>query len=167
MTTPANFYTTKLVRTAVADTLNTSLIPGLAKVHRSQPYVDVWNNTGYDDGSIIAYVFIPDESEPRISMGGPYSGQKEVNFAIDLIMYFKDSDKDWELAQDHYDDIKDQIKWQIRGFGRTLQRPDVILQAGEWTPSIRHLQSEPQAIEGGKILIRGVISFEVTVVLTT
>ena len=167
MTTPPNFYSTQVARRAVADTLNAALIPGLARVHRSQPWKDIWSATGFDDGTIIAYVFIGDEQENRIAMGGSFSGEKEINFAVDLIMYFRTSDKDWEEAQDLYDNIKDQIKWQIRAFGRTLQRPDVILQAGEWNPGIRHLQSEPESLDGGKIQIRGVLSFEVTLVLTT
>lgn len=167
MTIPYNALSTKMVRKTVADTLNVADIPGLVRIHRSKPYVDVWATSGFDDGTVIGYVFIPEQQEIRVAMNGPDDGRKELNYAVDLILYFRDSDKDWAEAQDHYDDIVDQIRWQIRGFGRTLQRPDVILTAGEWTQGIRHQQTEPEALDGGKITIRGILSFEVTVILET
>lgn len=162
-----NYLSTRMVRAAVAQTLNVADIPGLARIHRSKPYFDIWSMTGFDDGTIIGYVFIPDEHEIRVAMNGDQDGRKELNYAIDILLYFRDSDKDWEEAQDHYDDIKDQIRWQLRSLGRTLQRADVILTAGEWNVGIRHQQTEPEALDGGKISIRGIISFEVTVVLET
>jgi hypothetical protein len=164
--TPVDFFTSRQLRTILQNFLNIAEIPGLENVYRAKPREIDWGDTGDNGNSMFAYPII-DDDEHRIAMGGPFSGQKEYNATVRLILIFRSWEADWELAQDGYDDLKDRIRWQLRSQGRTLGQPALILQIGEGPVGIRHTQTEPMMLDGGNIEILGELTFEVTSVITT
>lgn len=155
------------MRYAVAQWLTAAQIYGLDAVYSSTDQVDTVTITGQDpDHRCIATVHLPAYQENRLSMGGPYSGDKEANYTVELILNFWANDVDWIASQDAFDDLIELILKQLRSGGRTLGRPDVVLQAGEWTTGIHVSQSEPTAMDGGQFSQSASVTFEVTEILT-
>lgn len=150
-----------VVRTAVADWLRAAEIFDdirRGKVQFQTPKFVA----GTPNYRCAAYVLLSNAHEARIAMGGPYDGVKQIDYTAHVVMHFWSIDPDWEAAQDQFDERIDLVKAQIRSGGRTLGRPDVVLQAGEWTFGIDDQVSEPVSVAGGLMSIVGGVSFEVT-----
>jgi hypothetical protein len=109
-----------------------------------------------------AYVLLSNAHESRLAMGGPTSGVKEIDYTAHVVMHFWSIDPDWETAQDQFDQIIDELKAQIRTGGRTLGRPDVVFQAGEWTFGIDDQVSEPVTFAGSGMTQAASVSLEIT-----
>lgn len=126
----------------------------------------VWQPPTFPAGSpsyrCNAYVLLASAHESRIAMGGPTDGMKEIDYTAHVVMHFWSIDPDWEAAQDQFDQIIDALKEQIRSGGRTLGRPDVVFQAGEWTFGIDDQVTEPVTIAGGQMTQVGSVSLEIT-----
>ena len=155
-----------VVRQAIADWLNQVPIDGLDEVKPGK--IQVQAPMIRSDGSPyrgLAYVLLgvhgPNHEE-RIAMGGAYSGVKEIDYAATLVLHQWSASNDWIASQLAFDDTIDAIKAQLRAGGRTLGRPDVILQAGEWTAGIDDQSSEPVALNGGTLSVVTHIDFQVT-----
>lgn len=156
-----------VVRYAVAQWLTAAEIYGLDKVLPAQPQVNQPSTTPQDTNHRCnAVVMLPTYQENRLSMGGPYSGDKEANYTAEIALNFWGNDVDWVCCQDAFDELIEGILKQLRAGGRTLGRPDVILQAGEWTTGIHVQQSEPVPYDGGSYMQTAVITFEVTEILS-
>jgi hypothetical protein len=110
----------------------------------------------------VAYVLLSNAHESRIAMGGPTSGVKQIDYTAHVVMHFWSIDPDWEAAQDRFDEVIDLLKAQIRTGGRTLGRPDVVLQAGEWAAGIDDQVTEPVTVAGAQMTQVASVSFEVT-----
>lgn len=155
-----------IVRTALTQWLQAADIFDqilAAKVQFQAPTIPAGSN----NYRCNAYVLLSQAHESRIAMGGPYSGMKQIDYIARISMHFWSIDPDWVAAQDRFDELIDEVKEQVRSGGRTLGRPDVILQAGEWTYGIDDAVSEPVSLvagpsSGGQMYQTADISFEVT-----
>lgn len=163
----------KLIRHTVSQWLEAAQIPNLGAVFPGKPRLETFTNMLQAAGPApfrsLMYVLAAREKEIRIATGGPYTGEKQIDYEITLRLEFhaapNGTDDWWQDAHDAYDDICESVKEQIRTGGRTLGRPDVILQAGEWTTGIEGVHEEPSAWDGGTMLAIGEITFEVTEVI--
>ena len=153
-----------VVRRAIADWINAAGIPGL-QVYPGMLAIDDDEIDSSANAVCHGYVHLPNDDESRLAMGGPYSGVKENDFDIDLVLKYWSSNEDWLSCQEDFDRIIWFVKAQLRTGGRTLGRPDVVLTAGEWTPGIKVQQSEPVAVNGSTYFQHAVIAFQVTEIL--
>ena len=159
-----------IVRQAIADWLNSVPIDGLDEVQPGK--IQIQSPVIRADGNPykgLAYVLLGVRNlnhEGRIALGGPYSGEKMIDYAATLVLHQWSAANDWIAAQLAFDDTIDAIKAQIRAGGRTLGRPDVILQAGEWTPGIDDYSTEPMLLNGGTLTVVTDLTFQVTEIIT-
>jgi hypothetical protein len=112
-----------------------------------------------------AYILLGPDHEGRIADGGPYSGMKLIDYVARVVMHFWSIDSDWVAAQLRFDERVEACKAQVRSGGRTLGRPDVVLQAGEWTFGIDADVDEPVALNGGTLFSTGDVSFQISEVI--
>lgn len=150
-----------VVRTAVADWLRAAEIFDDVRRGKVQFQTPTFA-AGTPNYRCVAYVLLANAHETRIAMGGPTSGMKEIDYVAHVVMHFWSIDPDWEAAQDRFDEVIDQVKAQVRSGGRTLGRPDVVFQAGEWTYGIDDEVTDPVSINGGQMTQVASVSFEVT-----
>lgn len=158
-----------MVRQAIADWLNQVTIDGLdevkpGKVQIQSPQIRA-DGTPYRG---LAYVLLNVHGpghEARIAMGGPYDGQKQIDYVATLVVHQWSASNDWVTAQFAFDGTVDAVKARLRAGGRTLGRPDDILQAGEWTAGIDDQSTEPVATNGGLLYVATEIVFEVTEII--
>lgn len=110
-------------------------------------------------------VLLPRASEDRVASTGPDNfGGKLAHYEVELeLHYLSGEPKDWQAALFDFYRIVDALKDCLRGNGRDLARPDVILQVGEHPreQSISDEIDDPISAEGG-IYITGTISFTVS-----
>jgi hypothetical protein len=150
-----------VVRTAIADWLKAAEI--FDDVKRGKVLFQAPTfAAGAPNCRCVAYVLLASAHESRLATGGPTSGVKEIDYVAHVVMQFWSIDPDWEAAQDRFDEVIDRLKAQIRTGGRTLGRPDVVLQAGEWTYGIDDQVTDPVSIGGGQMTQSASVSFEVT-----
>lgn len=150
-----------VVRTAIADWLRAAEIFDDVKRGKVQFQTPKFA-AGTPSYRCLAYVLLANAHEARIAMGGPTDGVKQIDYVAHVVMHFWSIDPDWEAAQDQFDERIDLVKAQIRSGGRTLGRPDVVLQAGEWTYGIDDQVTDPVSITGGLMTQTASVSFEVT-----
>lgn len=109
-----------------------------------------------------AIILMPRATEDRVAGTGPVNaGGKMAHYEIDLELHYLSGEPDnWEAATLDFYRIVDALKDCLRGNGRDLARPDVILQVGEFPreQSISDELDEPISVDGG-IYISGTISF--------
>lgn len=162
--------TRKLVRHATADWFSAAQIPGLDHVYPGKPREILWADyaTGSSAHMCQAYVLVDRIPEVRLAGGGPTppQGQKEIRHQVRVMVWFRSTDADWLEGQDEFDDIVEAMVEQLR-YGRTLGRPDVILQAGEFASGIVQQYEEPDADAGGVMFTGATIAFQATTVINS
>jgi hypothetical protein len=159
----------KLVRTALAEWLTAQRIRGLQAVWAAVQGPDRvdWEAVavGVSGPRCQALIRIPRATEAREALTGPGNfGGKMVHYETELeLHYLSGLPDDWEAAQDDYDRIVDALKDCLRGAGRDLARPEVVLQVGEYPreASITDDHDDPIDSDGG-IYITGTLSFTVS-----
>lgn len=160
----------KLVRWALADWIDAQRIDGIDHVYRSKPTVwqfDLYPHTGTDFSCLIAATLGLD-SEDRLAVTGPIDpGGKLVHYNAALLINHRsvvpDDSQESSDSEDDYDRIVGALKDCLRGNGRDLGRPEVILQIGEYprVGGIRHKPDPP--IQDGDTTVRtGRIDFQIT-----
>lgn len=166
--------TRRLVRATIADWINAQRIQGLDHVYRSRPPgwdFDEYPHTGRGFAA-LAGITIPTDSEDRTAYTGatdPGGKMFHANVELDVVHWSLDQDTaaDSEGSEDDYDRIIDALKDCLRGVGRDLGRPEVILGVGEWprTANITSNHDVPIA-DANSILRQGVIAFDVSLYTT-
>lgn len=157
----------RLARNAIADWITAQNIFGLDDFSASAKTPDRVDFNEFEhraDGSCQAFVTIPKEREAREAGTGPTDrGGKMMHFDVMIDVWHAWFTGDWTDSEDDYDRIIDAIKDAIRGPGRDLGRPEVVLQVGEWPreASIEGDHDEPVWADG-TIIRHGVISFTYT-----
>lgn len=165
-----------LIRRAVANWIIAQRIQGVDHVYAAVPTVwqfDAYPQTGTGYGTLVA-PWIPDDSEDRTAYTGSRDpGGKTVHYPVELRIrhwsYTVDDAQDSEASQDDIDRVIDALKDCLRGRGRDLGRPDVILAAGERPREggITSHQEEPVTDQAGSVLRVATVSFNVSQYLTT
>ena len=112
-----------------------------------------------------AIILIPRASEDRVAATGPDNfGGKLVHYETELELHYLSGEPgDWQAAVFDFYRIVDALKDCLRGNGRDIARPDVVLQVGEYPreASITDQVDDPISAEGG-IYITGTINFTAT-----
>ena len=152
------------VRTAVSNWILAANVTNLNQVWTSFPKrIDFSVNS--TSGQLIraaGIVFIANESEDRVAIGGAYNGWKRIDYTVDFQIFSHAMHRNSEDAMNDFDSIIDGVKNQLRAGGHTLGLPDgsVIWQAAE--PSIDVSYGEPATNDGGATETWAAIRFTVT-----
>lgn len=127
----------RLVRTVVQQWIKAQQIQGLDHVYRSMPPEVLL--TEYATGSTYVcqvMVVVDDTTQAFEAQTGPTdAGGYQATRTVRLLVRhraFEVSEADWDDAQDDHDRILDALEDCLRGRGRDLGRPDVILSAAVW-----------------------------------
>lgn len=81
-------------------------------------------------------IFIDEQGEMRMSLGGATSGKKRIDYMVALEVYYRCTRPDPEVAQDAFDELVDAVTDRIRedrrlGISDSLTSQSIIWQAGE------------------------------------
>jgi hypothetical protein len=110
-------------------------------------------------------ILIPSVTEERAASTGPDNfGGKLAHYETELELHYLSGNPDnWQAAVFDFWRIVDALKDCLRGAGRDIARPDVILQVGEYPreQSISDQIEDPISADGG-IYITGTLSFIVS-----
>lgn len=165
-----------LVRTAVRDWIDAQSIPGLSRIFRTLSAARDWDEADVDDLGCMALasIHIPRDSESRAALTGPNDpGGKDITYDVELHVVHlspNDGNSGEEDAQRSYSRLLDRLKDAMRGAGRDLGRPEVILQAGDWPRDgglqCRHNEPEHDE-ESGYTYRSGMLTFVVSQYLPT
>lgn len=154
-------------RVSVRDTLAAWLIAGnitgLNKVHKTFPKRIQFqeNSTAGQMSRAQLVVFISEENESRIALGGAHSGWKRTDYTVVLAVYHHSLHRDAEDAMADFDVLIDAIKARLRSdhnFGDTTG--NLVWQGAE--PDIISRFGEPATSEGTATETFAEIEFTVT-----
>ena len=152
------------VRTAIKDWIEAGFITDLNQVFISFPKrINFQINSSAGQLSRAAgVIFIAEESEERMAIGGAYNGWKRVDYTIDFQIFHHSLEPMPENAMESFDTVIDGVKDRLRLGGHTLGLPDgsVIWQAAE--PSITAQYGEPATENGGATETWAAVRFTVT-----
>jgi len=152
------------VRTAVSNWISAGNVTNLNQIWTSFPKrIDFQvNATAGQQMRAAGVVFIADESEERVAIGGAYNGWKRIDYVIDFQIFTHAMYRNAEDAMTAFDAIVDGVKTQLRAGGHTLGLSDgsVVWQAAE--PSISVSYGEPATNDGGATETWCAIRFTVT-----
>lgn len=154
----------RLARNALADYITAQRIPGLDIAGPSAPtpqLISFEDRQGQANGAAQLYVTIPRSREERVAGTGPTDrGGKMWHADVILDVWHAWFDGDFTASEDDYDRIIDAVKDCLRGPGRDLARPEVVLQVGEWPreSSIEDEHDDP-VWSDGTILRHGQVTF--------
>lgn len=161
----------RTVREAVANYVAQAQITTLNQVFTSFPKRINFQENSFpgQNSRAAAVVFIENESESRIAIGGvgPLpaglgKGWKRVDYSIALQVFHHSMERNAEDAMDNFDTLIDSIKDLLRAGQHTLgvDNPNIIWQAAE--PNIDVLYGEPLTNESGATETWAAIRFTVT-----
>ena len=138
-------------------------ISGLNQVFKSFPKrINFQVNAFPGESSRAACViFIENETESRIAIGGATDGWKRVDYGVVLQIYHHSLQQDAEKAMDDFDVLIDGIKEYLR-MDHNLGDPtgNIVWQGAE--PAINTLYGEPSTSNGGATETQAIIRFIVT-----
>ena len=162
----------KVVREAVANWIGSAQITNLNQTLTSFPKRINFQVNAFpgQNNRAAAVVFIENESESRIAIGGVGAmaeggygkGWKRVDYNIALQIFHHSLERDAENAMDSFDQMIDAIKERLRAGQHTLgvDNPNLIWQAAE--PGIDVQYGEPLSNESGATETWCAIRFTVT-----
>ena len=156
----------KQVRTHVADWIASEQITTLNQVFKSFPKRVNFQTNAFpgQNSRAVAVVFIENESESRLAIGGAYDGWKRVDYLVALQIFHHSTHRNAEDAMNDFDDLIDTIKERLRSGGHRLDLADsdgaIIWQAAE--PAIDVAYGEPVTNDGGTTETWAAIRFTVT-----
>ncbi len=151
------------VRATLYNWLNNGNIAGLNQIFTSFPKrINYQVNSQPGQLSRAAVViFIQNERESRIAIGGAFNGWKRVDYSVILQVYQHSMERNAEEAMTSFDTLIDSIKARLRAdhnFGDTTG--NLVWQGAE--PEINTSYGEPATNEGGATETFAEIQFEVT-----
>jgi hypothetical protein len=152
------------VRQAVGDWIAAASIPNLNQIFTAFPKRINFqaNSTAGQMTRAAGVVYISQETEGRIAVGGAYSGWKRLDYQVEFQIYCHSLQNYAQDAMTDFDAIVDAVKDKLRAGGHRLGLPtgDVIWQAAE--PGISVTYGEPKTNDGGATEIWAAVSFQVT-----
>lgn len=168
----------KIVREKVAEWISSAQITTLNQVFTSFPKRINFQVNSFpgQNSRAAAVVFIENESESRIAIGGvaPLTtnngegkGWKRVDYLIALQIFHHSLQRNAEDAMDDFDQLIDDIKDRLRSGQHTLgdDNPNEIWQAAE--PAIDVQYSEPITNDSGATETWAAIRFTVTQMISS
>jgi hypothetical protein len=108
-----------------------------------------------------AVVFIEDEVETRIALGGAKSGVKRIDYSVAVQLFHHSMENNAEDAMTDFDQCIDELKTQLRSdhqFGDTTGL--IVFQGAE--PALDVVYGEPVSNEGGATETWAAIRFQVS-----
>jgi hypothetical protein len=152
------------VRQAVGDWVATATIPNLTQIYTSFPKRINFelNATAGQFSRAVGVVFIANETEDRVAVGGANDGWKRIDYNVEFQIFMHSMQSYAQDAMADFDDVIDGIKTQLRSGGHRLGKTDddIIWQAAE--PAISVSYGEPKTNDGGAVEIWAGINFIVT-----
>lgn len=151
------------VRQTLYNWLETGNIENLNQIFTSFPKrinYQVNSQAGQLSRSAVV-IFIQNETESRIAIGGAHNGWKRVDYSVILQVYQHSLERNSEKAMDDFDTLIDAIKARLRedhNFGDESGR--YVWQGAE--PQINTTYGEPATNEGGATETFAEIQFLVT-----
>lgn len=163
------------VRAAVAAFLAPPSIPNVGSVQAHPPKLTMagdfykMSTAGAGTGMVIR-VFLGDQHERRIALGGAHNGRKWRQYTVDLMCTLDSTTSRAEDADSANDTILDALVTRLQS-DRQLGAPGVIFQAGEGTESggddIRVHAGLPVAMSDSIVRIFSTVTFDCVEVLAT
>jgi hypothetical protein len=151
------------VRTAVGDWIAAASITNLNQIFTAHPKRINFqaNSTAGQMTRAAGVVFINNETEKRIALGGASSGWKQIDYDVTFQIYIHSMEAYSQDAMLAFDNVVDAVKTQLRAGGHRLNKPDgtEIWQAAE--PGISVDYGEPLTNDGGATEIWAGINFVV------
>lgn len=152
------------VRQAVGDWVAAGSITNLTQIYTSFPKRINFelNATAGQYTRAVGVVFIANETEDRVAIGGANDGWKRVDYDVEFQVFTHSMQNYAQDAMTDFDNIIDGIKTQLRSGGHRLGKSDgdIIWQAAE--PAITVSYGEPKTNDGGAVEIWAGINFTVT-----
>jgi hypothetical protein len=154
-----------------------SNIPNLGTVYIGLPRItsesDLYTNTypGADEGALI-YLFIKNQSEKRIALGGAHLGNKFRVYDLGMLVVFKAGPEiDTSVAQTDFDGLIDALTEYIQANRNPNAATSDIFQWGEGEVSggtdIQIDYVIPHTIKGGVLIFQAVLSVKICEILNT
>jgi hypothetical protein len=155
------------VRQAVGDWVAAASIPHLNQIYTSHPKRINFeaNSTAGEMTRAAGVVFISNETESRIAIGGASNGWKRIDYQVQFQVFTHSVEMYSQDAMATFDAIIDAIKTQLRAGGHRLGKTDgnIIWQAAEGgDTSISISYGEPLTNDGGATEIWASLDFVVT-----
>ena len=154
-----------LARRALRDWLVDGNIPYLDAVHMAHPLRLDFNMHSQDSNHQCQIIIVfTEEGELRFALGGPHSGQKRIDYLVNLEIYFRSTLSEPEQVIEVYDDLIDAIKVRLREDRRLNQSDEVIWQCGEGGYGIQcdFMIADNNQIGGEPIDHYALMRFEIT-----
>lgn len=152
------------VRTAVTDWVTSANVTNLNQVLTTFPKQINFqvNSIAGQMTRAAGVVFISNETEGRIAVGGAYDGWKRIDYSVSFQLFVHSLQNNSEDVMNDFDAIVDSVKNQLRSGGHRLGLPDgsVIWQAAE--PAIDVSYSEPAMNDRGATETWASLDFIVT-----
>jgi len=151
------------VRATLYNWLSTGSITGLNQIFTSFPKrIDYQvNSTAGQLSRAAAVIFIQNEKETRLAIGGATNGWKRVDYSIIIQVYHHSLERNAEAAMTSFDTLIDAIKTRLRSdhnFGDSTGT--LVWQGAE--PVINATYGEPATNNGGATETFAEIQFDVT-----
>ena len=151
------------VRQQLADFIFNPPIENLNQIHTSFPKIINYEVNGLPGQMTrsAAVIFIVDEYETRLAIGGDHSGWKRIDYTVILQIFCVSFHREAQLAMNDFDIIVDNIKDRLRSshnFGDESGR--LVWQGAE--PVIQGRYGEPNTEKDGVVEMFAEIQFPVT-----
>jgi hypothetical protein len=154
------------VREAICRWLRAGDIPNLDRVHATYPRRLDFGYPGVGPHRAQAVVFLTAESEVRLALGGPHSGKKRIIYSVDLELYHHSVAREPGEAMDHFDQMIDQLKDQIRADHQFGDDTGTVFQAAEGPYGIQIAYERPAQVNSEAIETWARLSFQVESIVT-
>jgi hypothetical protein len=160
----------RLVRNALKEWLDAARVAGIDHVYPGEPTTwqfDAYKRSGSGFACLVGVLLLTDDEARQAYTGPTDPGGKLVHHNVTLevrhVSYNPDEADAGMAGEDDRDRICDALKDAIRGRGRDLGRPDVVLQVGEY-PREGGISAtyEPIVIANGSVVRTSTIEFAIT-----
>lgn len=154
-----------LARRALRDWLMDGSVLHLDHVFLAHPMRLDFNRYGADREYQCQIVIVfSEEGEMRMALGGEHSGQKRIDYLVNLEIYFRGLVGEPEQVIEVFDELINTLKSRIREDRRFEQDDTIIWMAGEGSYGIQtdFMIPDNNQIGGEPIEHYGLMRFEIT-----
>lgn len=160
------------VRKTLAAYVDAQHIPGVTHVFEYRPttyrFDDYPGLSGTNFAAMVGTVIGPTTEDRRAMTGPTDRGGKMITYPMSLELVHRtsvpDDAQNTSASEDDYDRIIDALCDVLRGPGRDLGRPEIVLTTGEW-PRGAGIRFQPQPFQqergSGAIVRRGMLMFNI------